>query len=90
MTLTASILHWFLAVILAPLLMGVINRTKAFFGGRRGQPLLQAYYDLYKLIRKGGVYSRTTTFIFRLGPILGLAVVLVCLALVPAGVTPHI
>ena len=41
MTLTASILHWFLAVILAPLLLGVINRTKAFFGGRRGQPLLQ-------------------------------------------------
>jgi formate hydrogenlyase subunit 4 len=85
MTLTASILHWFLAVILAPLLMGVINRTKAFFGGRRGQPLLQVYYDLNKLIRKGGVYSRTTTFIFRLGPILGLAIALVCLALVPAG-----
>ena len=29
-----------------PLLSGVINRTKAWFAGRRGPPLLQAYYDL--------------------------------------------
>lgn len=85
MTLTASILYWFLAVTLAPLLLGVINRTKAFFGGRRGQPFLQAYHDLFKLMGKGAVYSQTTTWIFRLGPMLGLAVVLMALAIVPAG-----
>ena len=85
MTLTASILHWFLAVILAPLLLGVINRTKAFFGGRKGQPFLQPYYDLIKLMGKGAVYSQTATWIFRLGPMLGLAVVLTALAIVPAG-----
>ena len=32
---------------------GVINRTKAWFAGRRGPPLLQAYYDLWKLLHKG-------------------------------------
>jgi formate hydrogenlyase subunit 4 len=85
MTLAASILYWFLAVILAPLLLGVINRTKAFFGGRKGQPFLQPYYDLFKLLRKGAVYSQTATWIFRLGPMLGLAVVLTALAIVPAG-----
>ncbi len=37
---------------------GVINRTKAFFGGRRGQPLLQLYFDLHKLLHKGAVYSQ--------------------------------
>ncbi len=37
---------------------GVINRTKAVFAGRRGPPLLQAYYDFAKLLRKGAVYSR--------------------------------
>jgi len=85
MTLPFSILHWSLALILAPLLPGIINRTKAWFGGRRGQPLPQAYHDLHKLLRKGAVYSRTTTGIFRLGPVLGLAIVMVALALVPAG-----
>ncbi|MDP2645996.1 MAG: NADH-quinone oxidoreductase subunit H [Desulfobacterales bacterium] len=85
MALTASILYWLLAATLAPLMMGIISRTKAFFGGRRGQPLLQAYHDLFKLMRKGAVYSRTATWVFRLGPVLGLAIVLVCLSIVPAG-----
>ena len=31
-----SILHVLLALALSPLLLGVINRTKAAFGGRRG------------------------------------------------------
>ncbi|HEY3322481.1 MAG TPA: NADH-quinone oxidoreductase subunit H [Planctomycetota bacterium] len=74
-----------LALLLAPLLLGVINRTKAFFAGRRGQPLLQAYYDIWKLLQKGAVYSKTTTWIFRAGPMVGLAAVLVALAVVPLG-----
>ena len=85
MRLAASILHCFLALALAPLLLGVINRTKAFFGGRRGQPLFQAYHDLRKLIRKGAVYSHTTTWMFRIGPALGLAVLLAGLTVLPAG-----
>lgn len=66
---------------LAPLFLGVINRTKAWVAGRRGQPLLQAYYDLWKLLHKGAVYSRTTTWVFRLGPVAGLAAVVAALAL---------
>lgn len=84
----ASIISPLLALALSPLLLGVINRTKAWFAGRRGQPLLQAYYDLAKLLRKGAVYSRTTTWVFRAGPIVGLASVLVALALVPFGGAP--
>ena len=38
-----------LALLLSPLLLGVINRTKAVFAGRNGQPLFQAYFDLWKL-----------------------------------------
>jgi formate hydrogenlyase subunit 4 len=68
---------------LAPLLVGVVNRTKAFFAGRTGQPLLQLYRDLAKLFRKGAVYSRTTTWIFRAGPIASLAALLAALMLVP-------
>lgn len=80
--------HLLLGFIFAPLLLGVINRTKALFAGRRGQPLLQLYYDVWKLLRKGAVYSPTTTWIFRAGPIVGLAAVLAAMALVPFGKIP--
>lgn len=80
-----SLVSLLLALLLSPLLFGVINRTKAFFAGRRGQPLLQMYYDLGKLFRKGAVYSRTTSWVFRAGPLVGLAAVAGALLLVPFG-----
>ncbi len=78
-----SIGNVFLALFLAPLLPGITNRTKAFFAGRRGQPLLQLYFDLYKLLHKVPVYSRTTTAIFRLSPMAGLAALAVAAAIMP-------
>jgi formate hydrogenlyase subunit 4 len=72
-----------LGLVFAPLLGGIINRTKAAFAGRTGQPLLQPYYDIYKNLRKGAVYSTTTSWLFRAGPIVGLSSALIALALVP-------
>jgi formate hydrogenlyase subunit 4 len=83
-----SFIPLLLALILSPLLFGVINRTKALFAGRRGQPLLQTYFDLWKLLQKGAVYSRTTTWIFRAGPMVGLAAALTAAGLVPLGNFP--
>ncbi|ACG74925.1 respiratory-chain NADH dehydrogenase, subunit 1 [Anaeromyxobacter sp. K] len=68
-------LHVVALLVLPPLLLGVINRVKSIVGGRRGPPLLQPYLDLAKLLRKGAVYSRTTTWVFRAGPVIGLAAV---------------
>lgn len=79
------LLHLILPLALAPLLLSVINRTKAMVAGRNGQVLLQPYYDLAKLLKKGAVYSRTTTWVFRAGPVVGLAAVLVATTLVPFG-----
>ena len=79
------ILHPLLAFLLAPLLLGVINRTKAFFAGRVGQPFLQTYRDIGKLLCKGAVYSRTTTWLFRLGPIVALSAVAMALLFMPLG-----
>lgn len=73
---------------LCPLLFGVINRVKAKFAGRTGQPLLQTYFDLARLLKKGAVYSQTTTWVFPLGPMLGLACALCALALAPLGGQP--
>lgn len=79
-----------LAIVFAPLMVGVINRVKAMFGGRRGQPLLQRYFDIWKLLHKGAVYSRTTSWVFRAGPIVTLAGVLVATALMPLGSCPSL
>ena len=87
MTMLASIVHVVCALLLAPMLPGVINRVKAWFAGRRGPPLLQAYYDLWKLLHKGAVYSKTTTWVFVAGPIVGLACATTALLIVPLGGT---
>jgi len=79
-----------LGLMLAPLLAGIVNRTKAFFAGRHGQPLLQLYWDIFTLLRKGATYSRTTTWVFRAGPVVGLAATVVALALVPMGGIPAV
>src|SRR5512138_2800993 len=83
-----SIIHPALALLMSPLLLGVINRVKAIFAGRTGQPLLQAYYDISKLLRKGAVYSHSTSWVFKAGPVVGLASVLVALAVTPFGSAP--
>jgi formate hydrogenlyase subunit 4 len=84
----ASFIPLLLALGLSPLLPGVINRTKAFFAGRRGPPLLQMYFDLWKLLQKGAVYSRTTTWLFCAGPVVGLAATLTAAMLMPLGNVP--
>lgn len=83
-----SILLYVVALAAAPLMAGVINRTKAIFAGRRGPPMLQLYRDLAKLLRKGAVYSRTTTWVFRAGPVISLAAAMIALAFVPLGGVP--
>ena len=59
------LLHFILVLVLAPLLLGIIAKTKAVFAGRWGAPLLQPYYDIWKLFGKGNVYSNSTTWIFQ-------------------------
>ena len=89
--MTAAMVNLLLGLVLAPLLQGVINRVKATFGGRSGQPLLQPYHDLLKLLfTKGAVYSKTTTWVFRLGPIAGLAAVVMVLTLTPLSSMPAV
>ncbi len=78
-----TIFHVAILLLLPPLLFGVITKTKAWFGGRVGAPLLQPYYDLAKLMRRGLVVSTTTTWIFRAGPVITLATVLLAGLLIP-------
>ncbi|MFA5291888.1 MAG: NADH-quinone oxidoreductase subunit H [Phycisphaerae bacterium] len=74
-----------IAMLLAPMLLGVINRVKAFFAGRRGQPLLQPYYDLWRLLHKGVVYSTTTSWVFKIAPVICLTAIILTAFIVPLG-----
>src|SRR6059036_1225600 len=75
--------HVLLALTLPPLLLGVINKTKALFAGRVGPPVLQPYYDLIKLFQKGSVFSTTTTWVFRAGPVVGLVTAVLAAMMIP-------
>ena len=79
-----------LSLALPPLLLGVVNRVKSIFAGRQGPPLWQVYADLARLARKGAVYSRTTTWIFRAGPVVGVAAVVTACLFVPFGGAPAV
>ncbi|MGZ3467905.1 MAG: NADH-quinone oxidoreductase subunit H, partial [Gemmatimonadaceae bacterium] len=70
-------------MMLAPLIPGIASRTRSILTARRGAPVWQLYSDLWKLLRRGTVYSRTTTVVFRLVPIALLASVLVAALMLP-------
>src|SRR5438132_5960319 len=82
-TIVQHTVHIVAALLIPPLLLGVINKTKAAFAGRVGPPLLQPYYDLLRLAQKGMVFSTTTTWVFRAGPLISLTAILVAALLVP-------
>jgi formate hydrogenlyase subunit 4 len=82
------LLHLLTALLLPPLLPGLINKVKSVMAGRTGPPVLQLYYDLAKLARKRAVFSRTTTWVFLAGPVAAVAAGLVAALLVPFGDSP--
>lgn len=81
----AVILHIVVLLLLPPLLPGVVTKTKAWFAGRVGAPLLQPYFDLAKLMRRGLVLSTATTWVFCAGPVITLAATLLAGLLIPLG-----
>ena len=74
-----------LALLGAPLLLGTVGKTKAAFAGRLGPPLLQPYFDVFRLLRKGAVYSRTTSWLFRAAAPVALSSVVAALLTLPFG-----
>jgi len=57
-----------MAMVLSPALLSLIQRTKAFFGGRKGPPILQPYHDLLKSFQKGTVYSNVSSPLLKAAP----------------------
>lgn len=73
-------------LILLPLpMLGLVTVVKSWIAGRRGPPLLQPFHDVVKLLRKGAVYSRTTTWVFVAGPVVVLSSTVLAGLIVPMG-----
>lgn len=81
------LVHLALLIVLPLPLLGLINRVKSIAAGRRGPPLLQPLYDVVRLLQKGAVYSRTTTWLFTAGPIVALASTFLAGLIVPLAAT---
>jgi len=86
-----SIISFGIAILAAPLFPGIILKVKAFWAGKQGPPLLIKYYTFFKLLKKGSVYSNSTTFVFGMGPTISLSAVIMALLIFPlAGSAPII
>ncbi|MGZ3423372.1 MAG: respiratory chain complex I subunit 1 family protein [Polyangiales bacterium] len=75
--------HAITLAILPIVVVGVIQRTKSLWAGRRGQPILQLAFDVARLLRKRSVFSSVTSFVFRVAPYVVLSTAVVSGGIVP-------
>lgn len=68
---------------LAPLIDGVERKVRARLQCRRGPPVLQTWYDLAKLFRRGGVRTGEASFTYAAAPYVVFANLVLALALMP-------
>ena len=70
-------------VVVALSITGVINRTRALLAGRKGIRFFQHIYNVKLQLRKGAVYSTTTTALFRIAPTVYLGATLLAFLFIP-------
>lgn len=78
-------LNTLLLLLTALAIPGLINRTRARLAGRKGIRFAQHLYDVTLLLRKGAVYSTTTSALFRIAPSVSLGSALVAALFIPVG-----
>ncbi|MBI2661585.1 NADH-quinone oxidoreductase subunit H [Candidatus Woesearchaeota archaeon] len=83
-----SVLNILAVILISPFFMGVIKKIKAWCQGREGQPLLQQYYNLIKLLRKESVVSSTSSWITRATPYVNVAALITAALFVPVLFVP--
>jgi len=74
-----------LILIAAVFFTGIILRTKSIAAGRKGPGIFQPIKDVFRLFRKGSVYSNTSSIVFRIAPSVYFASVLMAILVVPFG-----
>lgn len=74
MNMLLTLTHGLLVLTLPIILVGLVNRTKSWWAGRKGPRLLQSAYDLWRLLGKRPIVSTVASPLFRMSAY----VVLVC------------
>ncbi|MDG5974978.1 NAD-dependent dehydrogenase subunit [Hydrogenophaga taeniospiralis CCUG 15921] len=80
---TLTLVHAVLALTLPIALVGVVNRTKSWWAGRKGPRLLQSAHDLRRLLGKRPVVSTVASPLFRVGPYVVLVCSLLAMSMAP-------
>jgi formate hydrogenlyase subunit 4 len=76
----------FILIILTSLFFGgIIIRTKSIASGRKGPGIFQPMKDIFRLFKKGAVYSKTTSFIFQIAPSIYFTSVIMAIMVIPLG-----
>ncbi len=76
----------FILIILVSLFFtGIIVRTKSITSGRKGPGIFQPMKDIFRLFKKGSVYSKTTSFIFQIAPSIYIASIIMAIMVIPLG-----
>jgi len=77
------IIQVLIIILFAPLVNGIIKKVKAISQKRKGPPILQMYYDLYKLLKKDAVISDTASWVFKFTPYIVLSTAILVTLMVP-------
>lgn len=83
------LLQLILFIVISPFLSGLITKIKNNIRMRRGQGILQPYYNLAKLFSKAEVISETASWIFRITPFVVISSALAAGLLVPVFIFPN-
>ncbi|WP_110954359.1 respiratory chain complex I subunit 1 family protein [Anaerosinus massiliensis] len=70
-------------LVLAPLVQGIIKKTKARLQNRIGADIVQPYRDIFKYLKKDAVLAKDASWLTRATPYICFAVVLCVGALIP-------
>ncbi|KNZ41792.1 respiratory chain complex I subunit 1 family protein [Acetobacterium bakii] len=70
-------------ILIAPLVNGIIKKIKALTQKRTGGPLLQMYYDLFKMLKKTAVVSDVSSWIFKVTPFIVFSTAVAAALIVP-------
>ncbi len=70
-------------IMAAPLVNGIIKKIKALTQKRKGAPVFQMYFDIYKLLQKNSVVSEVSSWIFKVTPYIVFTTAIAAALLVP-------
>ena len=81
-------LSFLLILLVSFFFVGIVIRTKSIASGRKGPGIFQPMKDIFRLWKKGAVYSQTTSFIFQIAPTAYIASVIMAILMIPHANNP--